>query len=114
MSDEVELNELFAYNGTVEELEFDDVLRNHLIERGTFDKHIVTLVEISEAHSIAPVYFVNESPGGAPVALIGQTRANRILCVPIDPTGRRGVWRPRTAFEANTHHKVRYEEEQHG
>lgn len=42
--------------------------------------------------------------------MVGPTRAGRFLCVPIEPTGKCGVWRPVTAFTANAHHVKRYEE----
>ena len=105
----MEINELFEYNGSVDILELDDDLRNHLQERGTYQKHIVSLSEILEVHRGSPRYFLNNSKGKAPAIMLGPTLANRFLCVPIEPTGKPGIWRPVIAFEANTHHKERYE-----
>ena len=47
MSD-VEIQSIFADNGPVEELELDEELEHHLIERGITEKHIVSFVEILE------------------------------------------------------------------
>jgi hypothetical protein len=104
----MELEELITYNGGVEELEWDEDLLQHINERGFYAKHDVTIAEILEVHRSAPKYFPNVSTGSAPMVMVGPTATNRFLCVPIEPTGKFGIWRPLTAFEANTHHRQRY------
>ena len=103
---------LFGQYGPVEELELDEELELHLRERGIFDKHIVSFAEILEVHAGSPRFMENSSVPNrrAPIVMVGPTRAGRFLCVPIEPTGKRGVWRPVTAFTANAHHVKRYEE----
>ena len=83
----------------------------HMAERATYDKHRVSLKEITEVLIGQPEYFLNEVERRAPLIMVGPTLENRILVVPIEPVGREGVWRVVTAFEANTHHKTRYVEE---
>ena len=92
-----------ADSGPVDELEFDEDLGQHLRERGVFDKHVVSFAEILEVFHGAPRYFENLSGRRAPIVMVGLTRENRYLCVPIQPTGK-----PVTAFTANTHHVERY------
>lgn len=68
--------------------------------------YLIELVQVLEG---APQFFENVgSDRAAPVIMVGPTASGRMLVVPIQPTGRRGVWRPVTAFEANAHHKRRY------
>ena len=107
----VEIENLFAHNGSVEELELDEELELHLKERGITEKHIVSFVEILEVLQGNPRYFENLPGRRAPISMVGPTDSNRILCVPIEPTGKTGVWRPVTAFTANAHHVDRYYEE---
>jgi hypothetical protein len=106
-----DLEAVFVRHGRVEELALDDVLYGHLVERGTYAKHDVTLAEILQVHQGQPRYFTNAGSDGrrAPVIMVGPTQAGRWLCVPIEPAGGQGVWRAVTGFEANTHHKVKYE-----
>jgi hypothetical protein len=100
---------LFESNGEVDELELVEELEEHLVERAVYGKHRVSLGEVLEVRSVAPKYFANAGSGHrAPVVMVGPTRKGRMLCVPIEPSGRRGLWRPVTAFEANTHHRDRY------
>lgn len=108
--DEIAL--LFGQNGPVEELELDEELELHLRERGNFPKHIVSFSEILEVFAGSPRFMENSSVPNrrAPVVMVGPTQAGRFLCVPIEPTGKWGVWRPVTAFTANSHHVRRYEE----
>ncbi len=110
---EVEIEAIFAQNGAVNQLELDEELEEHLRERGLSTKHIVSLSEILEVFGGDPKFFENPSSQGrrAPIVMVGPTSAERILCVPIEPTGRWGIWRPITAFTANTHHIERYREE---
>jgi hypothetical protein len=114
------LGELFQVYGTVEELEFSDGFAAHLKDRATYAKHSVTLVEILQAHQGDPHYFLNQGPAArsdpdhehrAPIVMVGPTEQARMLSVPLEPTGRWGIWRPVTAFESNTHHRDRYYEE---
>jgi hypothetical protein len=134
------LEDLFGAYGTVDELELGDRLLEHLRERATFKKHVVSLAEIVQAHEGAPRYYLNEgSTAGstatatgrpssegtqdnprtgnprdraAPIVMLGATDAGRILKVPLVPTDYWGIWRPITAFEANTYDRKRYEEGQ--
>ncbi len=80
-------------------------------EMRQYGKHFVSPKEIRQAHAGAPKYFENEGEGrGAPIIMVGPTNSGRIVVVPIEPTHTKGVWRPITAFEANAHHRERYEE----
>ena len=108
----IEIRRLFAHNGRVDELQLDEELQLHLLEPGhDYEKHIVTLVEITEVHTGSPRYFKNAGGQRAPVVMVGPTKANRCLFVPIEPTGAWGVWRAVTAFSANTHSIERYQQE---
>lgn len=101
---------LLEEHGPVEELVLDEELEAHLMERGFYDKHRVSLTEIAETHMGHPRFFLNEGQHRAPVVMVGPTAAGRLLCVPVEPAGRWGAWRPVTAFEANRHHHERYME----
>lgn len=101
---------LVARHGAVEGLQFDEELVQHLAERATYAKHRVTLAEIADVHSGRPRFFENAGAGRAPLIMVGRTVAGRWLCVPIEPAGRTGLWRPVTAFQANRHHIQRYSE----
>ncbi len=103
---DVDIQKLYEYNGEVEELELTEALQAH-IRLKDYEKHQVSLTEIREVHSGKPKIFPNEVEG-APIVMVGPTAADRVLTVPLEPTGQRGVWRPRTAFEANAHHIIRY------
>jgi hypothetical protein len=103
--------EALTVHGAVEELEFTEEFLEHMRSRGTYEKHVVNVTEILEVHSGEPKYFLNSSTGRAPVIMLGITTDGRWLCVPVEPvSGRKGVWQPVTAFEANAHHRRRYEE----
>lgn len=105
-----DLEGFFSKHGRVDELELDDQFRKHLAERSFFGKHAVSLTEILQVHANVPKYYMNgdSRPGRAPLVMVGPTFEGRILCVPVEPTENHGVWRPKTAFEANTHHINRY------
>ena len=103
-----EATQVFARHGDVDALEVDDEFRGHLTSRATYPKHQVNVTEVLQVHAGAPKYFVNTGGHRAPIVMVGPTVAGRFLCVPVEPTGRMGVWRPITAFDANTHHKDRY------
>ncbi len=104
--------QLFAQHGRVEELELDIDLQDHLSTRGIYSKHTVSLNEILEVHQGNPKYFENIGRNKrAPIIMVGVTLSDRVLCIPIEPTGVEGRWRVVTAFEANTHHKERYLEQ---
>ena len=102
------LSTIYEANGPIQELELDEALQLHLEERGITEKHIVTFDEIREVLTGAPRFFENPPGRRAPLVMVGPTSAGRMLCVPIEPTGQRGKWRPVTAFTANTHHVQRY------
>ena len=108
----IEIEKLFVDNGQVERLELGQELQFHLDERGITEKHIVTFTEILEVLDLRPKYFENLPGRRAPVSMVGPTRDGRILCVPIEPTGDMGVWRPVTAYTANAHHLARYNAEE--
>lgn len=108
----MDLAELFDQHGPIEALELDDELIEHLRERSSYRKHAVSLSEIIQVLEVAPLFFENTGPDrSAPVIMVGPTDSRRMLVIPVEPTRRRGVWRPVTAFEANTHHKRRYQAE---
>jgi len=91
------------------ELELDDEFHEHLAVRAIYAKHDVLMIEVLQIHANLPKYYLNLGTGRrAPLIMVGPTDACRFLCVPIEPTRRHGVWRPITAFEANTHHVERY------
>lgn len=102
---------LFDVYGAVEELDFDDTFGAHMAsERRRYGKHTVSEREIREVLGGSPRFFENTGRQRAPLIMLGPTRADRVLAVPLEPTHRWGVWRPVTAFEANTHHRERYRE----
>lgn len=105
-----DLRAFFAEYGPVEELDFDEAFLAHLAERATYQKHQVAVTEILDVHRGAPKFFRNSGTGRAPTIMVGITARGRWLCVPIEPTGRPGIWRPVTAFEANAHHREKYQE----
>ncbi len=80
-------------------------------QKRDYEKHAVTPQEIEEALQIAPVFYKNDEGKRAPIVMVGPAQSSRMLVAPLEPTGRKGVWRAVTAFEANAHHWRRYEEE---
>ena len=104
---------LFNKDGPVEEIELDAELELHLRERGGFEKHIVSLAEIREVFDGTPQFWRNSPAPGrrAPLVMVGPTLSGRFLTVPIEPTGKWGIWRPVTAFTSNTYHRERYWQE---
>ncbi len=104
-----DLDKLFRNAGSVDELVIDDEFHQHLADRATYEKHLITSTEVVEVHQGKPAYFANTGTNRrAPLVMVGRTLAGRILCVPLEPSDRRGTWRPVTAFQANPHHVVRY------
>jgi hypothetical protein len=79
-----------------------------MTERATYARHQVSMTEILEVHGGDPRYFMNSGTHRAPIIMVGPTAAGRWLCVPLEPAGQSGVWRPVTAFEANAHHRGKY------
>ncbi|MBM2812061.1 MAG: AcrB/AcrD/AcrF family [Chloroflexi bacterium] len=72
--------------------------------------HCVALIEILEVHQGAPRCFLNAGTDRrAALIMVGPMAGGRLLCVPVEPTGRFAIWRPVTAFEANTHRRTRYQ-----
>jgi len=67
---------------------------------------------VIDAFDIAPMFLDNGSdpdhPHRAPVLMLGGTREDRVLAVPIEPTQRWGAWRAVTAFEASAEHQALY------
>ena len=105
------LDDLFDVHGQVEAIECDAAFMEHMAsEERDYEKHAVTPQEIEEALATAPAFFENAGKR-APLIMVGLTQASRMLVAPLEPTSRRGVWRAVTAFEANAHHRRRYEEE---
>ena len=105
------LEDLFSRHGSVEAIECDAAFAEHMASEGRdYEKHAVAPKEIEEALAIAPAFFENDGKR-APLVMVGLTQASRMLVAPLEPAGRRGVWRAVTAFEANAHHRRRYEEE---
>lgn len=105
---DIAIEDIFADNGPVEELQLDEELEQHLMEHG----HDVNFSEILGVLEIGPKYFENLPGRRAPVVMVGPSIGDRILCVPIEPTGMAGVWRPVTAYPANAHHVERYNAEE--
>ena len=57
---DIELNQLFANNGPVDQLQLDEELQVHLLDPARdYAKHIVSLTELTEVHSGEPRYFKN-------------------------------------------------------
>ena len=109
---DIEIFQLFANNGPVDQLQLDEEFQVHLLEAGrAFAKHVVSFAELTEVHAGEPRYFKNEQGQRAPAVMVGPTKAGRFLFVPIEPTGAWGVWRAVTAFTANTHSVERYQQE---
>jgi hypothetical protein len=112
--------DLFIYYGRVEKLEMPSDLQRHLRNQG----HNVRLTEIADVLAQGRARFFRnvaaetgtipsqveqvEAERRAPLLMVGPTRAGRILCVPIEPTGRFGVWRPITAYDAGERLLRRY------
>jgi hypothetical protein len=99
----------FQQYGEVDVLEPDDDFRAHLRERG----RNISVTEIVEVHaSLETEYSDNEAyqqdDRNAPVIMLGYTHKARFLSVPIDPTGNRGVWRPRTAYKGDKDDEQQY------
>ena len=101
----------FDTYGRVRELEFDNAFAEHMAsDWRAYEKHQVAEWEILEIHAGDPAYFENDGPHRRALAvMVGPTTVGRMLVIPLEPTSRRGVWRPVTAFEANAHHRERYE-----
>ena len=108
----IEIERLFSQYGPLRELELDDDLKQHLEERGITRKHIVSFAEILEVFAGTPRILENQPAPGrrAPLVMVGPTVAGRFLTVPIEPTGKWGIWRPMTAFESNTGDITRHRE----
>ena len=85
-----EIQRLFADNGPVEELEFDEDLELHLRDRGITEKHIVSFSEIREVFDLNPEFYENLPGRRSPIVMVGPTNGARMLCVPIEPTGKAG------------------------
>ena len=106
----IEIQQLFNDNGTVEELQLDEELQAHLLQHPD-EKHNVSFAELIEVHQNKPLYYLNAAGHRAPIYMVGPTTADRFLFVPIEPTGTQEVWRPVTAFTANTIYVNRYKQD---
>ncbi len=111
---------LFSYYGRVERLEFAPDLQRHLRNH----RHNVRLTEIAEvrAQGLAKFFENTAAETGtsagqatevelnrrAPIIMVGPTAAGRVLCIPIEPTGRFGAWRPISAYDAGEYLLGRY------
>ena len=102
---------MYSEKGPIEGLDLDEALELHLQERGITEKHIVSFDEILEVFNGAPRFFENSPGRRASLVMVGPTGEGRMLCVPIEPTVQRGIWRPLTAYTANAHHVERYARE---
>jgi len=85
----------------VGELVFDAV------NEAKFADHGATIIDVLDVLDLEPRFFVNRRGRRASHVMVGRTHSGRMLIVPIEDWGR-GVWRPVTAFEANTWQVRRY------
>ena len=85
----------------VQELVFD------AINEAKFADHGVGIMEVLDVLDLEPRFFVNRRARRASHVMVGRTHSGRVLIVPIEDWGR-GVWRPVTAFEANSSEVRRY------
>jgi hypothetical protein len=85
----------------VRELVFDAV------NEAKFAAHGVTILEVLDVLDLEPRFFTNRKSRRASHVMVGPTVVGRTLIVPIEDWGR-GIWRPVTAFDANTWHIKRY------
>ena len=85
----------------VGEIVFDAVNEAKLADHG------VSILEVLEVLDLEPRFFVNRRARRASHVMLGPTIAGRLLVVPIEDWGR-AIWRPVTAFEANTWQSRRY------
>jgi len=70
-------------------------------------QHRISLEETLEVLDGEPRFFVNRRGRRASHVMVGPTASGRLLVVPIEDWGR-AVWRPVTAFEANSGQIMRY------
>ena len=73
-----------------------------------FANHRVTAGEVQEVHDKWPKYYENGPDRRATHVMVGPTGHGRMLVVPIERLGLRGLWRPVTAFEAAPDQAARY------
>ena len=101
---------LFEARGRVRELEIDEEFAEHMAEvKRRYPKHQISPGEVIEIHQNEPEYFDNVGVDRrAPVIMVGSTNSGRLVSVPIEPTNKKGIWHPVTAFESNSHHRRRY------
>jgi hypothetical protein len=88
----------------VDGLVFDDV------NEAKFAVHGVSVVEVQEVFEGTPEYFENLIGRRAPYVMLGTTRAERMLLVPIERWGSGNLWRPVTAYEPRTAQAARFKE----
>lgn len=85
----------------VTELVFDSENEMKLAVRG------IGPIDVLEVLDGEPRFFVNRRGRRASHVMIGPTLGGRLLVVPIEDWGP-GIWRPITAFDANTWQARRY------
>lgn len=84
--------ELYLYD-----FELDDENEHHMLE--THGVYAEDLYEVLHSDQCRVVRNEGEHEEKRPYAIIGPTNHGRWLYIPIEPTGRPGVWRPATAFD---------------
>ena len=106
------LESLFDKHGPVLRLVFDEEFDEHMADPARdYRKHRVTVAELQEVLEGAPLFAENPTPTRrAPVIMVGPTDAGRLIVAPLEPTHESGLWRPVTAFEANAHQRLTYEQ----
>lgn len=77
------------------------------INEAKFAHHGISVLDVLTVLDLEPRFFVNRRGRRASHLMVGPTVSSRILVVPIEDWGR-AVWRPVTAFEANTWQVRRY------
>jgi uncharacterized DUF497 family protein len=85
----------------VRELVFD------AINEAKIAAHGVTIIDVLDVLDLEPRFFENRRARRASHLMVGATRSGHILVVPVEDWGR-GIWRPVTAFTANTWQVRRY------
>ncbi len=96
--------------GRIDAVVIDIAFAEHMaFRRRRYDKHMVAVAEIEEVFNGLPRFYFNSGENRrAPVLMVGETRAGRVIVVPIMPGTPEGVWQPISAFEGNAHHRERY------
>ncbi|MCY4623391.1 MAG: hypothetical protein OXC99_00045 [Chloroflexi bacterium] len=109
-SSQDDLQAIIEAFGRIDAVEVDAAFAEHMASRRRrYDKHFVTLAELQEVFNGLPRFYFNRGEQRrAPVVMVGETRAGRIIVVPIVKGAPEGTWNPISAFEGNAHHRERY------